>query len=185
MQIGANDGIRSDPIRKYIINFSWSGILCEPQSDVFQDLLNNYIAFKDQLIFENLAISEIDGTINMYRKNNSGLTSVFQDQAFEGKPVYSLRASQGAQKLFLAKSSTFESLFEKHKIRHLDLLQIDAEGFDYNLIKMFPFDNFKPLSLQFEKSFMTFDELNDLKVELKKRGYVYLDMGSDAFAFLR
>jgi hypothetical protein len=36
IQIGANNGMTGDPIRKYILKYHWRGILVEPQPDIFQ-----------------------------------------------------------------------------------------------------------------------------------------------------
>jgi hypothetical protein len=44
----------------------------------------------------------------------------------------------------------FELLFNQHSINHLDLLQIDAEGFDAVIIKLFPFERIKPSIIHFE-----------------------------------
>lgn len=38
IQIGANDGITDDPIRKYILNHNWKGVLVEPNASVFESL---------------------------------------------------------------------------------------------------------------------------------------------------
>lgn len=57
VQVGANDGVFVDPLRQYILTRGWSGILVEPQADVFERLKENYADCADRLIFENVAVS--------------------------------------------------------------------------------------------------------------------------------
>jgi hypothetical protein len=54
---------------------------------------------------------------------------------------------------------SFETLLDRFKWSKLDLLQVDAEGFDAEIIKMFPFDRLKPAIIHFEA--------NILKAELE------------------
>lgn len=65
VQIGANDGLRNDPIHHYVRKYGWKGILVEPQSKVFSSLVKNYEGHSG-LIFENVAIGEEDGEIELF-----------------------------------------------------------------------------------------------------------------------
>src|SRR5579859_5236379 len=42
VQIGANDGITSDPVFDFIKRYRWSGLLVEPLPDIFARLRDNY-----------------------------------------------------------------------------------------------------------------------------------------------
>ena len=42
IQVGANDGITGDDLRKYILKYQWHGILVEPVPYVFDRLIKNY-----------------------------------------------------------------------------------------------------------------------------------------------
>lgn len=65
IQIGANDGVTGDDLRKFIEKYNWHGILVEPVPHVFKRLQNNYSGFK-HLIFENSAISTKTGFSKFY-----------------------------------------------------------------------------------------------------------------------
>src|ERR1700681_618887 len=52
VQIGANDGIKNDPIHVYVRKYHWNGLLVEPMPDFFNTLRINYMG-EDQLWFEN------------------------------------------------------------------------------------------------------------------------------------
>jgi len=56
LQIGANDGLRNDPIREHILRNQWDGVLVEPIPGIFEILVNNYNKLPE-LEFVNAAIS--------------------------------------------------------------------------------------------------------------------------------
>lgn len=60
VQIGANDGQWNDPIYKFIRRDKWTGLLIEPQKDIYNRLIQNYNGFKN-LLFENVAIDHQEG----------------------------------------------------------------------------------------------------------------------------
>ena len=62
IQIGANDGLRWDPVRKYIVRDKWRGIFVEPLPSVFEMLGKNYEHVnRGELFFVNAAIGSTDG----------------------------------------------------------------------------------------------------------------------------
>ena len=71
IQVGANDGVFGDPLRKYIIEFEWRGLLVEPQPDIFNKLQSNYADVGTGVHFENSAVSNVAGQVTMYRARPS------------------------------------------------------------------------------------------------------------------
>ena len=65
VHVGANDGLIDDPIQAYVKELGWSGLLIEPMPDIFEQLKTNYSNCKG-LSFENLAVTDYDGTIEMF-----------------------------------------------------------------------------------------------------------------------
>src|SRR5262249_35234617 len=61
VQVGANDGVRSDPLRSLVLEHRLAGLLIEPLPDQYARLRENY-AGQPQLRFENCAVAEHDGT---------------------------------------------------------------------------------------------------------------------------
>ena len=62
IQVGASDGLRWDPVRRFIIRDKWNGVLIEPLEPVYNMLVNNYAYVKqNNLKFENCAISKEKG----------------------------------------------------------------------------------------------------------------------------
>src|SRR5579862_8763692 len=120
VQIGANDGVSYDPVRPYIMEFKWKGILVEPQSQTFQSLVENYKG-NSQLIFENCAITNADGPIRMYR----------QKETAKGMPEREALATVSRSRLDgeleeeIVAGMTLYSLLQKHNVRRVDYLQVD------------------------------------------------------------
>ena len=70
VQIGAHDGRTLDPISPYVREFGWKGLLIEPQPNVFAQLQVNY-ADRPDLILENVAIGEKEGTLRLHCFRNA------------------------------------------------------------------------------------------------------------------
>ena len=54
IQVGAHNGLKNDPINKYIRQNGWKGILIEPQKNIFNELKENYKEFSKNLILKTL-----------------------------------------------------------------------------------------------------------------------------------
>lgn len=70
---------------------------------------------------------------------------------------------------------TFEKLFKDFRVSNIDLLQIDTEGYDYNLLKLFPFDSFQPSIIHFEhglpNKIMSIEQISEITSMLLSFGY--------------
>ena len=72
VQIGAHDGLHYDPVRGFVQKYHWRGVLVEPQLAIYKRLIENY-RNEPQLIFENAAIAEQDGTATLYAFDDPSL----------------------------------------------------------------------------------------------------------------
>jgi hypothetical protein len=66
---------------------------------------------------------------------------------------------------------TFQTLFAKNSIRRVDLLQIDAEGFDCEILKLFDFKTYSPMIVRFEHIHVIRKELAEAVMRLADLGY--------------
>ena len=152
VQIGAHAGEAGDPLRACIRARGLRGVLVEPQPGPFAALKASY-ADQLQLAFERAAIAAADGTVRFYRVDPAfwrrhGLRPGSDSE------ISSLRPEQirfhvalfGGEKLARREDEylvcdevpalTLGSLLKKHRLAAPDLVQIDAEGFDFEIIKM-------------------------------------------------
>jgi FkbM family methyltransferase len=168
VQIGANDGINNDPIHKFIRRDKWSGVLLEPQKYVFDKYLEPLYRKTEGIIVLNAAIDNNDGVKPIYKLavSNSrwatGLTSFNRkvlEMAVESGSVDWQAGKEGitppankeeyiSEEKVLCISST--SLLKQYGIEKIDWLQIDTEGFDYEVIKMFQIEHTKPTVISYE-----------------------------------
>lgn len=140
VNIGCNDGLAGNPLREFIVTRQWQGIMVEPVGYVFQRLVKAYEKFPE-IHCENAAIGEISGKKPFYyiRKNNvlppgydqigsfSKDTILNHDYLFPGVTQY----IESRDFICL----TLQDLLAKHRAGYVNVYLIDAEGFDYEIIK--------------------------------------------------
>ena len=136
IQIGANDGERFDILNFYIKKYSCRSILVEPIKEYFEKLKENYKDY-NFIIFENSAIS-VDGNIeNIYK-----VESKYLDRYDDHIPGISSFKKEHLNKHGVknrhiisepVSSISMMNLLKKNHIDSLDLLYIDAEGYDANI----------------------------------------------------
>ena len=78
---------------------------------------------------------------------------------------------------------TLEMLFAKHDIQQLDLLQVDAEGYDFEILKTLDFSKIKPRFINYERVLLKENE-SVCRDMLTKHGYELVDWGQDTLAIL-
>lgn len=199
IQIGANDGRMQDPMNKLIHKHNVRGCLVEPQPHVFGQLKENY---KDQpqLDFVQAAIAPKSGEMILYtfpRKldfpeknmNLSGFASFDKKRAISGFKRYANQLGiQGrAEDHIMAMSLpayTFEDLLAKHDIASFDYLLIDAEGLDFEILKMINFSKIKPRVIRFEHCCLSKADRKAACILMQEQGYTCYAEGIDTMAIL-
>ena len=148
IQVGANDGLRFDNINKYIKKFKPNSILVEPIKDYFNELRENYKNFEN-IFFENVAISVNEQINYLYKVNLKDLHKY--DEHIKGISSFDIKhlIKHGVKKNHIVKEETksisIVDLFEKYNF-NIDLLLIDAEGYDAEIvIDLLQNSNFRPI----------------------------------------
>jgi FkbM family methyltransferase len=189
IQIGANDGITHDLIHKFIKRDNWKGVLLEPQSYVFHKYLKKLYRRDKDVHTLNAAIGYSDETAKLYKVGFSnarwatGLATFDKEmiiKAYESGHVErqakknnetvpeddSLKISEEKVRVISPASLTAE-----YDLPRIDLLQIDAEGFDFEVIKMFDKQGINPRIIIFESSHFSDKEFKECINFLKDRNY--------------
>lgn len=188
VQIGANDGIRFDPIRHLIFEFKLKGVLVEPLPDIFNKLKKNYHS-QTQLRFENAAISKNDGTGLLWRfRPDAPVPDKCHGMARFSE--YSIRklarqyhAENYVEKIPVSLVS-FEQLARKHRIKKIDFLQIDTEGYDLEILKMVMNSTFKPEVINYEFVNLSLKDRLYSCALLSRNGYEFIHGPYDTLAIL-
>ena len=77
---------------------------------------------------------------------------------------------------------SFESLIMESSMKSLDLLQIDTEGYDFEIIRMFPFHLIQPRAISFENEHSSDDAYAEILLFLQEKGYRVKEIGRDSLA---
>lgn len=189
IQVGANDGVANDPIRPLVKNFHMKGLLVEPMPDFFERLKTNYLD-EPQLVFENCAIGPVDDELSLYRfKPETKLPHKFFhgmarfDKGYMEARAKKMRLRDAIEEIKVP-SLTFRTLLQKHNVSKIDLLQIDTEGFDFEIIKMAFAANMLPEIVNYEWTELSMRDRRDCKTLLIENGYSLIDVGPDVLCVL-
>ena len=140
VQIGANDGKRFDNLNAYIKKYSPKAILVEPIIEYYNELKLNYINYEN-VFFENSAICA-NNEINFLYKVESSKSKLYGEHikgitSFNKSHLIKHGVSRNHIKKEIVNSISFSTLIKKYTIKNLDLLVIDAEGYDANILMDF------------------------------------------------
>lgn len=180
IQIGANDGVSTDPIYNFVTLNSKKvkGVALEPMPDVFETLKNNYKRYPNVKLC-NLAIHNSKSQMDLYKVNpkySKDLPKWTKGIASFNKRHHEL---SGIDSKFIisekVKCISFDGLLNKYSINQVDLLQIDTEGYDSEIIFSIDFSKIKPSIIHFEHGLRdgVMDKNTFLKVQslLRENGY--------------
>jgi FkbM family methyltransferase len=175
VQVGANDGVTDDDIRPYILRHNWRGVLVEPLPDVFERLKKNY-AGVERLEFANCAITEKLGQIEFWRHPSLPQCS--------GLGVRTRIQSRAKMERVEVSGVTWHDLLDHYDVDRIDLLQIDTEGYDAEVIRLFPFERMTPLIIRYEHKHLKMADRQELEAFLRQRHYSLFWEEHDTVAYL-
>lgn len=153
---------------------------------MFVQLCRNY---QDQpgLLFENSAVSTEDGTCIIYcvpanapnSKYFSGLASFDRNHLLkEGVPTQYIEQR-------VVPTIRLTTLLAKHGIESVDLLQVDVEGYDYQVVRSALDSNLFPAIINYEHCHLVPRDRLSCKHLLDKCGYSFIEVGKDTLAVRR
>ena len=191
IQIGANDGIRNDPIRRYVTNCEWNGVLVEPDPVLFAALQANYAPQAKRLSFLNAAIDRQPGERLLHQIAPSipdlpewarGVVSL--DPAHVQRIAAHLGLPASAVAGRSVRTTTWDEVHSLFGRRQCDVLVIDAEGYDLVLLRLADLPAMKPTVIQFEHSAVPRGERLAFYGELLDLGYELATSEIDTIAYL-
>lgn len=176
VQIGANDGVLADPLRRHILKHGWRGILVEPIPHIYAQLRKNYEGVP-RLIFEQAAISEVDGERSIFRidtaNGNVALLDALTSLSREALQIHATSIPDLDKKIIEEKiqSVTFDTLCRKHGFAGLDLVMIDTEGYDHEILKIIDLARYSPAVLIYEHVFLSPADRLECRKLVETHGY--------------
>jgi FkbM family methyltransferase len=181
IQVGANDGVTDDPIRKYVTKYHWRGVLVEPQPEPFARLVENYKS-EPQLAFENAAVAAEDGTAILYTVKPTARAGAGPLLASFNRRVVSKRIRSCDIEESVISTVSVPTLLARHGVRDVDLLQVDAEGFDFEIIKLFDSAACLPKIIHYENLLLSSADRDTCIRFLAKRDYRTMSTGINTLA---
>jgi FkbM family methyltransferase len=185
VQIGAHDGVHGDPVRPFVDKYHWRGLLVEPQPEIYKRLVANY-ASEPQLMFAKAAVARENGRATLYAfkkspdlPDHATMLTSFNRNAL----LYNGHGYKGEIEPVIVPALDLKTLLSKHKINHVDLLQIDTEGYDYEIIKLLADCPVRPEIIHFESAFLNAALKQECGAFLHSLGYRALTIGIDTIAY--
>jgi FkbM family methyltransferase len=186
LQIGANDGVENDPIHQLVLNRGWYLCAVEPMPGPFRRLQANYRAASRVKCLQ-CAVGPVDGEMTLYALASPRSASV--DDHLSSFSIDILRKHWRSipdleQRITTqaVKCLTLNSVVQQSSLHEIDMLQIDTEGYDYEIIKMaFNAGIFPPI-LAFEWQHLDKQAMWNCRCDLIKHGYRWLLSKSDVIA---
>jgi FkbM family methyltransferase len=187
VQIGANDGMRDDPVRP-LMNKSlawgdvrWSGILVEPNPNEFGLLKRNY-AGHSGLEFEQAAVADSDGTTTLYCSDGGGEETV-ASSLDRGIAAASLSIYKSRMAAVQVPAMTLPTLFARHGVKQVDLFVTDTEGRDHRVVlQLLERTEIRPVIIQFEHALMSGKDYDACRLALRREEYALLQVRGDTLA---
>lgn len=178
VQIGAFDGLESDHLHQMIKSRHWQGLLIEPQPGAFKQLKQTY-SDCPQLKFYNVAIGPEDGHLTLYTRTDGSVPIASVARRLLIKPGHSSKKVVGIE----VPCWTFDRLLTESKTdQQIDLLQIDTEGFDFEIIRSIRFDRTRPKIIRYEHALLSENDRNACIKLLCEQGYRILLEDRDTIA---
>ena len=192
LKIGAYDGI--DSLATLLLTDArYRGLLVDPIPMSAAKLRANYGTCGRFTIVQ-AAVAASSGTANMYYVDESALKLI----EAANPAAYWLRAVASLDRLHVLKHLapemhaavketpveclTVNALLSRNNIQKIDLLHIDAEGFDYVILRQFDFTTLHPRIVLFEHKHLTNQDRRAAKTMMELAGYKVEEMETDFFA---
>jgi FkbM family methyltransferase len=177
LQIGAFDGVGEDDLRELIVLHELRGVLVEPQPIAFARLQQTY-RNQPQVTLLQAAIAEQEGTRKFFVTRGEASMAASFDRAHlrkHGIPDEQIVAQE-------VPCHTVESALRAAGLQHVDLIQIDAEGYDWTIIRSIDFSRLQPRILRFEYRHMTATDADACLTLLAEHGYRFVIEARDIIA---
>lgn len=188
IQVGANNGVRYDPIHELVKELRLTGLAIEPIQEYYTELVSNYDGYDVTTV--NRAIYSENTKISMFKVHEKADVPEWTRGIASFDKDFYRKSNTGLQSVIfeeIVDTITFDDLLKDYSVKHIDLLQMDAEGYDYNLLKMFPFDKFQPSIVHFEHGLpnqnMSLEQFDEILKMLSGYGYNILLEYYDCIAY--
>jgi FkbM family methyltransferase len=203
VQVGGYDGVSFDPLRPHVVEHDLSGLIVEPIPQYF-DKLSALYAGSQRVKPVNCAVAEEDGERTIWRFNPEavergllpphfgGISSFLMEDLLADTGVLGRSSPNAETTLALrqlvqavpVQARTLDTLLAEHGVERVDILQIDTEGYDLNVLRLFDFARFRPSVVHYEHQHLNAQDRAIAETLLRDHGYRIRPQDYDTLAVL-
>mgnify|MGYP003956164345 CR=1 FL=1 len=201
IQVGANDGIKGDPLYNFVVKFNnkIKLLAIEPQEGPFNQLKKNYSNSRN-IFFSQKAIGDgSEKEFYSFNKNYSKFhntdNTFDRHSSFEKTHLIERLTNSNIKNNEINNYINISKIksYKLHEIiddinddfNEIDFLQIDAEGYDDEVIKNSSIEKYKFKFINYEFKNLSEKRLNNLHEYLQQNGYEIIRWKkSDELAYL-
>lgn len=189
IQIGSNDGEQLDHLRQAILNSNWQGVMIEPVPYVFRRLEKNYGGLK-RLRLVNVAIADRNGQMPFWHLRQAGDGESLPQWydalgSFRREVVLKHRdmLPDLEERIVCSEvpARTFSSLCDDMAVDQVDLIQMDTEGYDFEIIRNIDFARFRPRLVIYEHHHFDDETRQACESHMQTLGYDFFAEGMDTW----
>lgn len=191
VSIGANDGVKNDPLAQFISAYAWRGIMVEPLPDNFVRLAANF-GTNSMISLENSGISDVADVLTLYylRDVRPEEPDWYDQVASFDKETFFRNISVDPTLIHRVRTSSvpsmnFDTLMAKHSLEKADLIMIDAEGYDGRILASIDLKKYEPKIIIYENEWLTQYDSRLVRNLLRNAGYHDILCGVDCVAYKR
>ena len=188
LNIGSMDGVMFDEMIGYTTMYDYKVLYVEPIPYLFDRLKTNITS--NLALFENSAISDYDGEIDMLTIDREVIDKGLVHSCFYGmSAVFPPKNGLGSEgdrltvekygKLVKVPCITFNKLMSKHNLLNFDIIKVDAEGHDYKIFKQIDLKQYTPKVIRLEWINLNEDEQKEIVNIFNSNNYIYQISGQD------
>jgi len=191
VKVGANDGVSGDPVSDVLLaDEKWRGLLIEPVPFIFDRLRKNF-GDEKRFLLEQVAIGANIGQAAFFYVDAKAAEvipdlPIWYDQLGSFNRNHITKHLDGVLNPFILECIVevrpLSEVLKKHGIRDVHLLHIDAEGYDFEVLKTIDLASEAPAAILLEQKNLTEADKVELRAHLRKHGYRVDDVGGDLFA---
>jgi len=191
VQVGAHDGTQLDPLREAILGSRWTGVMVEPVPYVFERLALRY-GDHPRLSLENVAIADVDGTkpFHLLRQAEHDDEAVWRWYDALGSFRREVVMSHAhlvpdiAERIETIEVPcvTFDTLCGRNGLDHVDVVQIDTEGYDRQVLELIDLPRLRPCLVLYEHLHLDRTDRDGAEGLMTGHGFRLVSDGMDTLA---
>ena len=188
VQVGAFDGVSNDPLAKTIARYGWRAILVEPQPGPAAKLVEHYRGNDDVTVVQ-AAVGPHDGSVQLHVVEPAPGQPEWAAQIASFDRTHLERQARFAgfqlrTRAIEVPALTPATLLEQAGVERIDVLQIDTEGYDLEVLRLFDISRRRPSIVQFEHQHLNRRDRDAAAQLLVDAGYLVALIRYDTIAYL-